>query len=267
MPMGKMPIPVPKFTAYEMKLAELCAVALWQGINFETDKLAEVSDEVLLNNFHVAFQRLVKKPTLPTLINELQLRQLIRVGKLKAMFRSNLPLDFERGIDAIRDLVVPIYVASKLKNSKISRIDASTRATLDLALCWITNDKPSLNGNYRVPFSTRILFFACPEMKIFNYTNSFEKVLKLQVRPQAAITKFNELLAEGMILNSVLLNQCKLPTNSAMKLTTWKRVAKTDWWQRRVLDLALLLHYRLAVPNRTYTSKARALTRNSVSTP
>lgn len=261
MPIGNTPKPVPQFTAYQITLAEVCATALWQGINFETDKLAEVSDEVLLNNFYVAFRRLVKTPALPAMIDEPQLRQLIRVGKIKAMFRSKLPLDFQKGIDTIRNSTVEIYRESTKKNSGIGRVGAGVKAVLDLAVCWTNNPYASLNGNYRVAFSTRILFFTCPEMQVFNYSRALEKKMSLQTRPQAALPKFNELLAEGMLVNRSLLAQCKLPEKSAMKTQTWNRIEKTDWWKRRVLDLALLIHYGVSTPSAVFTRKARALIR------
>jgi len=241
-------------------LAEICATALWEGVNFETGLPGEISDEVLLSNFHVAFQKKIKNPALPSLIDEMQLRQLIRVCKIKAMFRSKLPLDFQKGIDSISNHVEPIYNISTKRNAPIGRLEASTEATLELSKNWVNNTNPSLNGNYRVPFSTRILFFACPEMCIFNYSKALEKAMQLQTRPQAAIKAFNQLMMDGMMVNRVLLNQCQLPTRTAMSVANWNKIAKTDWWKRRVLDLAMLIHYQISVPHINFIKKAKMLT-------
>ena len=34
-----------------------------------------------------------------------------------------------------------------------------------------------------------------------------------------------------------------MPQPTVMSLTLWKRAEKNGWWKRRVLDLALLLHF------------------------
>ena len=55
-------IPVPKFRPYILKLAELCAIDLWNGIDYETGKSMEVSDEELLHDFAVPFILPYAKP-------------------------------------------------------------------------------------------------------------------------------------------------------------------------------------------------------------
>jgi hypothetical protein len=267
MPAGQLPIPVPKFTAFEIKQAELCAKALWEGIDFRTNELAEISDELLLNNFYVSFQRLARNPTRPSLITEPDLRQLIRVGELKAMFRCTLPIDFNKGITSITTLVVPTYKLCVARRPAYSRLDGAVKAVMDLSICWVSNPNKSLNGNYRVPFSSRLLFFCTPELMVFNLSNELAKKMQLQTRPQAALPQFNKLLADGLMLNRGLLGRLKLPERSALSETNWKKINKTDWWQRRVLDLALLIKFRVSVPHNSITRQARAMTRVPRKTP
>lgn len=45
---GRLPLAVPRLTAYEVELAELCALDLWDGINYQTGKELKVRDEVFL---------------------------------------------------------------------------------------------------------------------------------------------------------------------------------------------------------------------------
>lgn len=257
---GRLPIPVPKFTAFEIKQAELCATALWEGIDFRTNKLM-ISDQLLLNNFFVSFQRLVRRPTLPSIITIPQLQELIRVAELKAMYRSTLPLDFNKGISSITTQVVPIYKASVGMQPAHTRLNAGVKAVMDLSICWVNNPKKSLNGNYRVPFSSRILFYCTPELMVFNFSNELAKKMQLQSRPQAALPQFNKLLEEGLQLNAVLLGKLKLPGRSALTESNWNKINKTDWWQRRVLDLALLIKFRISTPHSSFTRQARAATR------
>lgn len=258
---GKTPKTVPKFSPYEIKLAELCANALWNGIDFRTDELSEVSDEVLLNNFYVSFQKLYKKPLQKSLIDEQQLRQLIRIAELKAMYRSKIPLNFKLGINAITKMVVPTYKLSTAKKPIIEPKDASLKVIRDLSLAWINNPNPSLNGNYRVPFSTRILFFCVPSMQIFNFSNKLAEKMLLPVRPQAAIVKFQDLMADGLVTNSKLLCQLSLPNRSVLNHSNWTAINKTDWWQRRVLDIALLLKFKVAKAHQVFVVEARKQTR------
>ena len=35
---GRLPLAVPNLTPYEVKLAELCALDLWDGIDYQTGK-------------------------------------------------------------------------------------------------------------------------------------------------------------------------------------------------------------------------------------
>ena len=44
-------IPVPKFSANHLALAEVCAIELWNGFDYQTGKECDVSDEDLLVMF------------------------------------------------------------------------------------------------------------------------------------------------------------------------------------------------------------------------
>jgi hypothetical protein len=267
MPAGQLPIPVPKFSAFEIKQAELCAIALWEGIDFRTNELAEISDELLLNNFYVSFQHSLNFPRRRSQITEQDLRQLIRVAELKAMYRSTLPIDFNQGIASIKTVVIPTYRLSLGINPTYTRLNGTIKSILDFSLCWVNNPNKSLNGNYRVPFSSRLLFFCIPELMVFNFSNELAKKMRLQARPQAALPQFNALLEDGMRLNRALLGRLKLPEKSALSQENWNKIKMTDWWQRRVLDLALLIKFRVSVPHSSITRKARAMTRAPKTTP
>ena len=257
MPLGRKPKTVPKFSAYQIRLAELCARALWEGIDFRTNEPTEVSEELLLNNFYIAFQRLLKQPNSLSLISETRLRQLIRVAELKAMYRSTIPINFKLGIAGITRCILPIHIACTSKKPTISKLNAGMKAVMDLSVCWVKNPNLSLNGNYRVPFSSRILFLCTPELSVFNFSNALAKSMQLQTRPQAALTAFNIIMADGLIRNALLLSPLKLPTRSVLTRGNWVKIKNTDWWQRRVLDMAMLIHHRIFVPHRTYVAAAR----------
>jgi len=51
MPKAFAHVPVPKFSASEIALAEVCAAELWNGLDYQTGKELNVSDEDLLVMF------------------------------------------------------------------------------------------------------------------------------------------------------------------------------------------------------------------------
>ena len=42
---------VPKFSKYKLKIAELCAIEAWNGIDYQTGKKMVIGDEELLKKF------------------------------------------------------------------------------------------------------------------------------------------------------------------------------------------------------------------------
>jgi hypothetical protein len=251
---------VPKFTAYEVKLAELCAMDLWSGINYETGEEMEVSDEEFLADFAIPFQLLRKNPKTNNQITEFSIRRLIRVGKIKAAYRSQEPTNFQSGIETIVKKVIPVYDGWRNKTLKLTPIGYGERVTLDLGAGFVTNSKPSLNGNYRIALASRLLFFAVPDMLLFNFSNDLAESMLFQKRPQAAIPYFMEALQQGLLVNRTLFNKLELPPSKLLGTALWKRIKKFNWWQRRVLDLALMLHFGVVTARPALRTKARRLT-------
>ena len=251
---------VPKFTAYQVKLAELCALDLWEGIDYENGNDMEISDEELLVDFAVPFQLLRKNPATVNGISEASIRRLIRVGKLKALFRSTNPTNFISGIQTITKDVIPIYNGWRNKTIKLTPTGYGLQATLNLGAGFVTNSKPTKRGNFRISLASRLLFFATPDMLLFNYSNGLGEAMNLQKRPQHAIPYFMEMLQQGLITNSALVSKLQLPPSKLLGAVMWKRIKKFNWWQRRVLDLALLLHFGLMTARPQLITKARRLT-------
>ena len=251
---------VPKFTAYEVKLAELCALDLWNGIDYETGKDMEVSDEELIVDFAVPFQLMRNNPATVNRISEFSIRRLIRVGKLMALFRSTNPTDFVSGIKTIVNKVIPVYNGWRNKTMKLTPTGYGLKATLDLGAGFVTNSKPTKRGNFRIPLASRLLFFAMPDMLTFNYSNGLGEAMNLQKRPQHAMPYFMETLQQGLITNRALFSKLETPPPKLLGTALWKRIKKFNWWQRRVLDLALLLHFGVVVARPALRTKARRLT-------
>jgi hypothetical protein len=254
-------IPVPKFSANELALAEVCSVELWNGLDYQTGKELDASDEDLLVMFSTPTFAMYKSLSTNQTISEANIRELIRVARLKALFRSEQPTDFKGAIAAYRITALAIYSGFKKKTLTLANpYDYATKATLNWSVKFVNNTSVSLNGNHRVPLACRILFFAMPDMMVFNFSNGLAiKKMRLQSRPQAAILNFNKYLYEGLQLNTVLLKNLDMPKPSTLSEDIWVSANKGDWWQRRVLDLALLLHFGLVSATPQLQTKGRQL--------
>jgi hypothetical protein len=253
-------ITVPKFSASQLALAEVCATDLWNGTDYQTGKELAVSDEDLLVMFASPTFAMSKSNTTRQNITELDIRTLIRVAKLKALFRSAQETDFQGAINAYRTTALATYIGYKKKSLQLpNQFDYATQATLDWSVKFVNNTSVSLNGNHRVPLSCRILFFAMPDLMVFNFSNGLAKKMCLQTRPQAAILYFNKYMYNGLQLNQALLANLDMPKPSILSNDIWQAANYGDWWKRRVLDLALLLHFNLVSATPQLQTKARQL--------
>jgi len=237
-------IPVPTCSANHLALAEVCALDLWNGFDYQTGKKCDVSDEDLLIMFATPTFAMYKSKRSKQAFTELEIRGLIRLANLKGLFRSTQPTDFQGAIAAYRTTALSAYTGWKKKTIPLANpYDYATRATLDWSVKFVNNPNVSLNGNHRIPLSCRILFFAMPDMMVFNFSRGLATKMQLHTRPQAAIPYFNKLLFDGLTLNEALLDNLNMPKPTKLNEDIWLSAKKGDWWQRRVLDLALLLHF------------------------
>lgn len=251
-------IPVPIFDAFEIALAQECALELWRGFDFESNSLKEKSDEELLHSFSGSFNAILQNPNTTTRITEYEVRQLARVAKIKAFYRSAISTDFLAGISSVEIGVTQDVHKWRGRTVGATRKSHALNAVINVARNFVTNSGPSLNGNYRVPLASRLLFYAVPEMPIFSFSNPLAKKLKLQTRPQAAYPFFFDLMYKGIWTNRRRLSMLNVPTSSLLSVAQQNSLERSRWWTRRVLDLALLNHFNLASPKISLIQAARA---------
>ena len=251
---------VPLLSPYAIKLAELCAIDLWRGVDYETGKPMDASDDELLLTFYIPIKRMYRRGTAANTIIEDDVRLIIKQGKLKALYRSHLPLDFNKGLNAIKDQCLPIYKGWRNGTMQLTPTGYATKASLDLGISFVQTSKaPTRNGNFRVPLATRILFYALPDMLMFNYSNALGKALNLQSRPQSAVPYFFEIMQIGLETNAKELGKLKMPSSVFLGQVDWARIKQHGWWERRVMDLALMIHFRLTTPRIDLQRLARQL--------
>jgi hypothetical protein len=258
---GRLPLAVPKLTSYEVKLAELCALDLWDGTNYQNGK-SIVRDEFFLTNFSTAAAHLYSgiRTTLNVAVPDFH--EFVIVAGLKSQYQTSNGTDLGKGISAFDSAVVPPYRSWKIGATPQSFTALVTKAVLDWSPSFVKN--PNLGsrvGNHRISIACRFLFYAYPDFPVFNFSEALSESLNLQKRPQAAIRYFNEIMAQGMVTNRVLLAKTVMPQPSIMPTALWTDAEARGWWKRRVLDLALLLHFGCVSARVELQREARRLTR------
>ena len=258
---GRLPLTVPKLTPYEVKLAELCALDLWEGINYETGEHID-RDELFLGNFGTPASALYSGRSNTLNVSVQDFHTFVIAGGLKRQYQTSNGTDLGKGISAFNSAVLPSYKTWRKKTTTPSSVDLVTKAVVEWSPSFVKNPNTgSRVGNHRISIACRFLFYAYPDFPVFNFSDALSESLNLQKRPQAAIPYFNEILAQGMNTNKVLLAKTVMPQPTSMSLVLWKRAEKNGWWKRRVLDLALLLHFRCMSARIELQREARRLTR------
>ena len=259
--MANQHLSVPLLSPYAIKLAELCAIDLWEGIDYETGNHI-VRDELFLGNFATPASSLYsgRRNTLNVSIQDFH--TFVIVAGLHSQYRTSTGTDLAKGISAFNAAVLPSYTSWKKKSTTQSSVDLVTKAVIDWSPSFVKKpNKASRVGNHRISIASRFLFYAYPDFPVFNFSKALSKSLNLQYLAQAAIPYFNEIMTEGMETNKFLLSKTKMPLPTSMSVVLWRRAEKNGWWKRRVLDLALLLHFKCMSARIELRREARRLTR------
>lgn len=233
--------PIPRFTRAELDRANLCARALWHGINFETGNMEHVSDARLMSNFAPNFYHFhrLKKRFAPDIF-VLDVRELILACGIKMLFRGIADMDLRKGIDSLYVDVYPQFKKALKTPTRVSSCEVSIKCLEKLSQGLVKD--PASN---RLNLASRILFFVSPNLQTFNMNNGVAKFFGLQTRPHHHYAEYFQLFSAGMVTNQTLLSKYKMPpARDGLDSVTWNEASRTDWWKRRVLDLAVLMHTR-----------------------
>jgi hypothetical protein len=249
---------------YVYNMKKIGRISTFYDSKHKYKKIKDIRDlgELEIITIHPSFIRsdILEDPQLRTLTH-LQLEAIKRLIK-----RIKIPNASEaertKVIKEFNATVLPSYTTWKKKTTTQSSVDLVTKAILDWSPTFVKNPNTgSRVDNHRISIACRFLFYAYPDFPVFNFSDALSDSLNLQKRPQAAIPYFNEILALGMITNRLLLAKTVMPQPTSMSLVLWKRAEKNGWWKRRVLDLALLLHFRCMTARVELQREARRLTR------
>jgi hypothetical protein len=152
-------------------------------------------------------------------------------------------LNKQKGLDSIRLDIVRIYRGWKKKNhiKRSSTKPADAVSKLGEEFFKKYNKKKS---GVHIALASRILFFAVPDMMFFNYSNQIATALGFPTyKPVQIIHQYYKVLETGLNLNWQELIKFDMPL-AAIELPDdlWMTARNNGWWQRRIFDLALIIH-------------------------
>jgi hypothetical protein len=188
---------------------------------------------------HTPFYKLNNKIFKSYKLSHFELDQFTRAADLRRLVDFG-NVNRQKGLDSIRLDIVKIYKKWLKKPNKDFSIEPA-EAVEKLGKEFFKKSKLKKTGNH-IALASRILFLAIPDMTFFNYSNSIAKELGFQTNePSVIIHDYYKTLETGLDLNWNELIKYDMPlTHIEMPDTLWETARNNGWWQRRVLDLALL---------------------------
>lgn len=234
-------IPIQVFSKNELDLAYECARALWYGINFKNGKY-KTSDAELLDAFATPFFNISTNGSYSATSNDIY--NLLVACELRSLFRMQNTMNFNAGLLSISQKIYPIY-QKYLQRNATDKVEMFGADCIQQLSDGITT---TLTGK-RLVLASRMLFFIVPTMPIFNMNNNVARAYKLRIHPHVHKDDFCTLMLDGLNRNRTLLSTYTLPKDLyGINAETLGKVANSDWLQRRILDLAILIKLGLAKP-------------------
>lgn len=226
----------------KIKTAELCALDLWWGIDFVTGK-PQTSDQAFLEHFTKIFQALQAGSHNQLVPLKDEIGELMRVCGFWAQFLNN-KIDLNGGAMWIESNLPAYHSGCAQSTSGLYDLSAAISALEQLAAEFSTNQ-----FGRETALSSRALFFLVPDMQIYNISAKLAEKICFTAVTKNALADFYAYCEDMMAVNAPALNALQMPSFSpAIADDLGDRVRGTDWWQRRVLDLALLLQFNLLLP-------------------
>ena len=229
-----------RLSKQDIKNASYCAEALWYGINYKNSNPI-FPDELLLKYFAEPMYKNGKYAARfdPDIFKS-YVQILKNVCGLKALNFSVNRMNYNQGIVAIKTRIHNHFLDVKKKHHRLIPVNLTDTAIRDLSNGLVT--QPRFR---QIVLASRILYFNAPNIQTFNISSGLAKNLGLGRVPDKYLTAFNLRMRKIHLANATQLSSCKKPKILYLKGELANSINATDWWQRRVLDLALLLFFGL----------------------
>ena len=238
--------PMLSFTNGEITEADMCARELWRGYEYHSN-CRIISDEIFLKDFNnIGYIRENNLLNNFSLIEEDKALDLLIASKLGSGLRFRT-LDVRKGIAGISRLGSPIYKnwLTKKHNPSNFWIDGSG-LIIQIGREFNSLAAKKAPKGIQAAVSSRILFYSMPEMVIFPYSVTLAKKLKVfDDDPQKSVKQYSQTMAEAYYNNWKILEELKMPLPKILSDQEWEKIRNSGWWQRRVLDLCVVLRFKL----------------------
>ena len=231
-----MPRQLPRIKTSTYRLAHECSLQLWHGIDYSTGA-NQTSDAALLQNWAGHFQRALIK-NISTRFKLIDLKKLIHTAKLSHYIGINEKIKTQLNV-CLSTGIKPLYGQKNIGSN-----DYSENLGTGLA--------KRLGVGAKIVVASRILFYTIPDRCTFNLNEKVAEKLQMNGHPVKFVTPLVVEIHNKLNTDWKKLEKFKMPYKSAeISEEIWQLACDAGWWQRRVLDIAILLE--LGIANATYT--------------
>ena len=252
-----MPNPVPRFTMKEILLANDLAVLQWNGFDYVSGKKG-TSDYEVLAAFSDELRKALTNGVLMPHFPQSDIDNLIKVCRLKTVLLRKSELDYGQMMAFLQRNYAPYYSSALTKKFAGPSLHSTNRFLID-ASASVVNQNLLKSKGHRVSLMSRMLFFAAPECLIFNFSHPLAiESLGFPLPAQVGYRPFSAEMLRGIRKNWRYLKRLNVPLDfNGQKLQDIIGIYDTHWWARRVLDIALLIHFKIFKPTRKIKSLLR----------
>lgn len=216
-------------TTYD--LAHKCALLLWHGVNFSTGQ-PQTSDAELLGIWSTKFQYSVINRT-PVAYSLVQSKDLAKTAKIHRFLK----------LDNSKVRSINRHFNQNLIASYRSGAANAVHCVDSLAMVM---GAPNARKGERIA-ATRYLFFTMADSVIFNCNGALAKTLQIPMASPNFTNIFSTVIQNALNRDMGILRRYTMPPPRKTLISPQIRnhAEQGGWWHRRVLDLAILIHYNL----------------------
>lgn len=238
-------IKVGRISSRTFDKADMCARELWRKRKYHRKKNT-TSDDELMGLISTPVQNFLNKKTLRVNLQTDKVNLLIRASQISRISAVK-NVSIRKGISSLPALLNIHYGKwSKTTYTKNDFYYESRDLVINLGnVFYKPRRNIGNNGGCHAALASRFLFFSNPEMPIFNYSANLATKLGLKGSTAKRIPAYYQAIGKAYIDNWKYLKKFKMPLSNHISDDYWLQVKESGWWQRRVLDIALLLHYRI----------------------
>lgn len=230
-----MPIPIISKSTYD--LANQCALLLWHGISYEIGKQQPLSDAAILEHLSGMFLKELQGKR-HKLITKAWCADFAKTTGLGFRFKRINP-NVANGNRVLFKDIVNIYNTRIYGNNCIEKYAYAAQYNRILGEALATRGQK--NGNV-ITFASRMLFFAIPSELGFNLNEEIAVNLGYRRDAPSFNMRYCADFANALKRDWSMLVGYKMPCRTnEISQEVWDDAYKNGWWQRRVLDIAVLI--------------------------